>query len=152
MLTLDNRTVFTPGGGDSDIFMCRQARVIFGGFKILNFKFFRGGGGGQNNEYFCGYDEIVDFILGGGGVFTKINYFWGSFVYIFRLFKVKVQNWNVFRGLINFKYILGYAWYSWYLEVNSRCCVQAYISRKKNRVIPGVFTNKFDSGHLSCAY
>ena len=32
-------------------------------FKLLNFIFFFGGGGGggaQTNEYFCGYDEIVD--------------------------------------------------------------------------------------------
>ena len=35
--------------GLSDIFIHTQARVIFGGFKILNFNIF---GGFQKNEYF----------------------------------------------------------------------------------------------------
>ena len=39
-----------------------------------------------------------------GGVITKLDYFWGSFLYILGLFlKVKVQNW----GLLNFNYFFG---------------------------------------------
>ena len=30
---------------------------------------------------------------GGGGVITKLDYFWVSFIYFFP--KVKVQNWNI---------------------------------------------------------
>ena len=68
------------------------------------------GGGGQNsgwgvqeNENNLEYDEIVDiFFMGGGGVITKMDYFWGSFIYILGHFlNVKVQNWNIFSGLLN---------------------------------------------------
>ena len=51
------------------------------------------------------YDEIVDIFLGGGGVITKMDYFWGSFIYILGHFlNVKVQNWNIFSRLLNLKY------------------------------------------------
>ena len=43
------------------------------------------------------------------GVITKQDYFEGLFLYILVLFlKVKVQNWNIFWGLLNFKYFWGY--------------------------------------------
>ena len=62
------------GGGYSDIFIYMLAWPIFGGFKILNFRIF---GGFQKNEYFWGYEEIVD-IFGGSflnilGLFLKVK-------------------------------------------------------------------------------
>ena len=49
------------------------------------------------------YGEILDIF--GGGVITKLDYFWVSFIYFFP--KVKVQNWNIFGGLVYFKYFWG---------------------------------------------
>ena len=62
-------------------------------------------------EYFLGYDEIVDifwgssqlgFFFGGGrGSFILYIYFLGLFL------KVKVQNWNIFWGVLYVKYFWG---------------------------------------------
>ena len=35
----------------------------------------------------------------------KLWIFWGSFIYISGLFRVKVQNCHSYMGLLNFKYI-----------------------------------------------
>ena len=54
----------------------------------------------------CGF---FFFFLGGGGV-TKSDYFLlggGSFLYILGLFKIKIQNENIFRPQIS--NIFGYA-------------------------------------------
>ena len=54
--------------------------------------------GYQNNKQFnfWGYEEIVGIF---GGVVTKLDYLWGSFLNILGLFyKVKVQNGNIFWG------------------------------------------------------
>ena len=57
--------------------------VHFRGFKIFNFNIY--------------------FFLGGGG--QKTGLFWGSFLYVLgRFLKVKVQNWNICLGLLNFIY------------------------------------------------
>ena len=53
------------------------------------------------------------FFLGGGGVITKSDYFLflgggGSFLYILGLFKVKIQNGNIFLGR-KISNIFGYA-------------------------------------------
>ena len=58
------------------------------------------------NEYFLGYDEIADIFLGN----HKTGLFLGVISIILGLFlKDTVQNLNIFRGLLNFKYFLGYA-------------------------------------------
>ena len=49
------------GGGYYDIFIHTKARVIFLGFKILNFIIF---GGFQKNEYFLRYEDFVDIFWG----------------------------------------------------------------------------------------
>ena len=37
------------------------------------------------------------------GVIAKLDYFWGSLLYILGLFRrVKVENWNIFGELIDF--------------------------------------------------
>ena len=48
--------------------------------------------------------------LGGWGVevSTKLDYFGGSFLYILGLFKVKIQNGNIF-GTAKFQVFFGYA-------------------------------------------
>ena len=54
----------------------------------------------------CGYICIFFFGGGGGGVITKLNFFLvgrGAFLYILGLFKVKIQNENIFEAQ-NFKY------------------------------------------------
>ena len=62
-------------------------------------------------EYFLGYDEIVDIFwgssqlgfcfFGGRGSFILYIYFLGLFL------KVKVQNWNIFWGVLYVKYFWG---------------------------------------------
>ena len=53
-----------------------------------------------------GHEEIVDFL--GVGVITKLEYFGGPFLYIVGLFKVNIQNGNVF-GTKKFQIFFGYA-------------------------------------------
>ena len=80
-----------------------KARPILGYLKILNFNihlllllfFFGGGGGGGGfrklNHYgecrFCGY-----FL----GVITKLDYFWGSFLCIYRSFLSSMYRTGIF--------------------------------------------------------
>ena len=66
----------------------------FWGFKILNFNiyiiyiflfiffFFLGGGGGQKNEYFLGYEDLVD-IFGGSSQNWTVNFFIFYFIFFF---------------------------------------------------------------------
>ena len=68
------------------------------------------------------------------GVITKLGYFGWSFLYILGLFlKIKVQNW-IFWGVLNFKSFYGVCLIFLIFfrgnSINSRCWVQAYISRK----------------------
>ena len=96
-----------PGGGGTLILY--NVRRLGPFLAVQNFKFqyflefqknafFFGGGGG-------GYEEIVNifFFWGGGWGPFKIGLFWVSSLYILVLFKVKVQNVNIFRGSQNFK-------------------------------------------------
>ena len=50
---------------------------------------------------------------GGGGGTASQNwtiYFWALFLNILGVFlKVKIQNWNIFGGLLTFNYFWGYA-------------------------------------------
>ena len=65
-------------------------------------------------EYFLGYDEIVDIF---GGSSQLGFFFWGGgggrgsfilYIYFLGLFlKVKVQNWNIFWGVLYVKYFWG---------------------------------------------
>ena len=73
--------------------------------------------------WFCGY-------------FLGSSQNWASLRLIsmhFRVFfKVKVQNWDIFLGLLNYQLFFWGAWNSWYfLWVNGRCWVRAYVYRKK---------------------
>ena len=47
------------------IFIHTQARVIFGGFKILNFSILGGGGGGSDKINIFGGTKILWIFLGG---------------------------------------------------------------------------------------
>ena len=77
-----------------------QKSNTFGSMKICGYCvcfFFLGGGGGG----------------GGGRVITKSDFFWGGggrglFLYILGLFKVKIQNGNIFWGH-KISNIFGYA-------------------------------------------
>ena len=62
------------------------------------FFFWGGGGGGQGVRKInlWRFDEIMIFCS-----------FWVSFLSIWGFFKVKVQIWKMFLGLLNFKYVLG---------------------------------------------
>ena len=76
--------------------------------QTFEFQYF---GGVFRKEYFLGYDEIVDifwghhnwafFLDGGKGSFILYIYFLGLFL------KVKVQNWNIFWGVLYVKYFWG---------------------------------------------
>ena len=64
--------VSIPGEEYSNIFKYTYVRNIIFGSTC------------QKNEYFGGYEEIVDFFFfwGGGVGVTKLDYFGGSFLYI----------------------------------------------------------------------
>ena len=67
-----------PGEGTQIFsYICRLGPLIFG-FKIFNLSFF---GGVQKNEYFWGYEEVVD-IFGGHYI---IGLFWGVISKHFRV-------------------------------------------------------------------
>ena len=56
------------------------------------------------NEYFWGYDEIVDNFQGS----SQSGLFWRSFHYTLGHFlKVNVENLNIFLGVANFQILLG---------------------------------------------
>ena len=94
----------------------------------MNFNiFFLGGGGGvQKDESFLGCEDFVDTFV----VFTKLDYFWGSFLCILGSFlKVKVQIRNIFGGLLNYKIFVWVCLiFQIFLEVNSRSWIQAYVA------------------------
>ena len=111
------------GGGyyDTSIYMYTWAADHFLGVQSFEFQFFLVFSF-QKKEYFWGYDEIVDIFggyhktelfffggEGGGGAGVR-----GAHLYTF---EVEYFLW----GGLNFKY---------FFEVNSRCLVQAYVSRK----------------------
>ena len=61
-------------------------------------------------EYFLGYDEIADIFWGS----SQLGFFWGGrgsfilYIYFLGLFlKVKVQNWNIFLGVLYVNYFWG---------------------------------------------
>ena len=56
---------------------------------------------------FLGYEDFVH-NLGGGGGHHKIGLVWGSFLCnLGSFFKVKVQNWDIFLGLLKFQIFFG---------------------------------------------
>ena len=79
--------------------------------------------GVQNSEfqYFLGFLEKWIF-LGGMKILWiffwghhKIGLVWGSFLCnLGSFFKVKVENWNIFLGLLKFQIFFWGAWNSWY--------------------------------------
>ena len=83
------------GGGESTMIFSYIRRLgPFFGFKILNFNIFLCF---QNNDYFRGHDDSVDFY----GVHHK---FWGSFLLILPLLlNINVQNWNISLEMLTFK-------------------------------------------------
>ena len=119
-----------PQGCGTLIFSYIRRPWLLLGFKIWNFNilvfFFL-----QKNEYFWGYEEIVDI--------TNLDNWGGrgSFLYILRLFLVSRYRMEIFfGGRYNFQIFNGVWLNSWYFFlVNSRCWVQAYVSRK-NESIP----------------
>ena len=71
----------------------------------------------------------IFFFFGGGGTELKLNYF-GGHLYIFQgFFLGQCTELDYFWGLLNFKYFLGMPDAPDILGVNSRCWVQAYVSR-----------------------
>ena len=73
-----------------------------------------GGAGDQKNKYVWRYDEIMIYF------FT----FWGVISINLGLFKVNVQIWKMFLGLLKFEYVLGMPDIPYILGVKSRCWVQ----------------------------
>ena len=84
-----------PGGGGGGTLIFSQIRrlgLFFFGFKILNFIIFWGF---EKNEYFWGYEDFVDNVLGSSQNWASLR------VVSMRLrvlFKVKVQNRDIFLG------------------------------------------------------
>ena len=72
------------------------------------------------------------------GVNTKLDYFWCSFLYILGLLhKVKVQNGNIFWGLLKFQIFLWVCLiFLIFLGVNSRCWVLEPMYHQKLQVPP----------------
>ena len=101
--------------------------VHFGGLKILNFNIL---GAFQNNEYFGGMKKLWIF----WGFVTKLDCFGVISIHL------RVQNENIFLGCCNLEYFWDmpgnpdiffyFFFFFWGGGVNSRCWVQAYVSRK----------------------
>ena len=77
-----------------------------------------------NNLIFWGMKKLwVFFFFLGGGVITKLDYLWESFLKKIRAFSLgQGTEWEYFLGLLKFQIIFCFG-------VNSKCWVQAYRSR-----------------------
>ena len=114
------------GGGYSEIFHTYVGSGYFLGFKILNFNIFWGF---QKNEYFLGVWNFCGYFLGGH---HKIGLVWGSFLCILGSFLRSRYRIGIFFGVAKIPNIFGGSWNSWYfLGVNGRCWVRAYVCGKK---------------------
>ena len=97
------------------------------GFKILNFG--AGGGGGQKNEYILRYEESVYIFWDHYKIWVLLGVI---FIHLGAFLKVKLQNGIFLGGRSNFKYFWGMPDFpDIFGGINSRCWVQAYVSRKK---------------------
>ena len=88
-------------GGYSDIFIHTWARVIFLGFKFLNFNIF---GGFQKNEYFLGYEIFVDIFLGSSQNWTSFR---GYFYVFWGFSQGKYTKSGYSMGCKYYKYFIG---------------------------------------------
>ena len=123
----------TPGGGGVLwYFHTYVGSGYFFGFKILNFNIF---GVFRKMNIFLDM-KILRIFFGG----SSQN--WASLRVIsvhFRVFfKVKGTELGYFFGLLKFQILFWDAWYSWYfLGVNCRPWVRAYVYRKNKSIPPG---------------
>ena len=69
----------TPGGGVLCYFHTYVGSDHFFGVKFLNFNIF---GDFQKNEYFLGYENFVDILLGSSQNWTSFR----SYFYVFKVF------------------------------------------------------------------
>ena len=82
----------------------------FLGFKILNFNIFLGFS--EKLIYiFLGYEDFVDIFLGSSQNWASLRVISKHFRVFF---KVKVQDWDIFGGLLKFQILFWGAWNSWY--------------------------------------
>ena len=73
----------------------------FGGFKVLNFNIFLGGGGrGQKNKYFWGYEVFVDIFGGSSQNWTSFR---DHFYVFYDLFLRSRYRMKIFFRLLKFQ-------------------------------------------------